>query len=475
MSQLITRQLGRTGRSVTTLGLGGQASIQWPGEGIEPVSIIEKAIRAGITYLDTSNIYGPSQNNYGKAFKRLGLIPGSANYDRTLREKIFLAGKTHIRTARRPDSEHFFSDYSEGMLDDFKVKTAVDDVRRSLSLIFGDGKGNYPKDAYMDSIQFHNLNTLDEVDMLYEGFEDPHPGRPWMGALAAMLDIRDGTNHTGCNPGLEKLVRHIGITGHWNTAAHIYAIQRDTRRIIDTLLVAINPSDGQYFGHKHNAIEVAQAADMGIIGMKVFADASYYHKPPKFSNSPEDVYYEIGSEKLPSPDLIGYSLSISGVDTVIVGIGHIDKDTSKCQLVQNLAAAQISAPLSIQEMVAIEKKVEAAGKHGANASFQRPAIGLTAPRNVGIDRDFSMPAIGYRSVRISWDTAYAGNSPIDRYEVLRNGIHIGTVPHHPQYTLTRFRYNDRLEENVNEKEQSYSVAVVDSAGNREETRNFNVE
>ena len=29
MTQLITRRLGRTGRQVTTLGLGGQASIQW--------------------------------------------------------------------------------------------------------------------------------------------------------------------------------------------------------------------------------------------------------------------------------------------------------------------------------------------------------------------------------------------------------------------------------------------------------------
>ena len=102
MTSLATRRLGRTNRQVTTLGLGGQGSIQWPGKGIDPVAIIEKAVRLGITYLDTSNIYGPSQYHFGKAFRRLGLVPGMANYDSRLREKIFLASKTHFRTARRP-------------------------------------------------------------------------------------------------------------------------------------------------------------------------------------------------------------------------------------------------------------------------------------------------------------------------------------------------------------------------------------
>ena len=159
MSKLVTRKLGRTERKVTTLGLGGQASIQWPGEGVDPVAIIEKAVHLGITYLDTSNIYGPSQKHYGQAFRRLGLVPDAPNYDVNLRGRIFLAGKTHLRSARRPESATFRSDFSEGMGDDFQVKTAVDDVRRSLSLMFGDGKGAYPRGAYLDSLQFHNINT----------------------------------------------------------------------------------------------------------------------------------------------------------------------------------------------------------------------------------------------------------------------------------------------------------------------------
>ena len=304
MTELIQRKLGRTGRQVTTLGLGGQASIQWPAKGVDPTAIIDKAYGLGVNYMDTSNIYGPSQQHFGEAFRRLGLSPSVAHYDPKARERIYIASKTHIRSAHRPKGQTFRTDYSEGMRDGFNVSTAVDDVRRSLSLLFGDGKGGYPEGAYLDCIQFHNINTMDEIDMLYEGLDDPRPDREWMGALPAMLDLREGTNRTGCNPRCEKLVRHIGITGHWNTAAHIYAIQRDWRRILDTLLVTINPSDGKYLAHRHNAIAVAAAADMGVIGMKIFADADYYHKEPRFSNHSDHVYYAVGSPELPSGDLI---------------------------------------------------------------------------------------------------------------------------------------------------------------------------
>ena len=128
-----------------------------------------------MNYMDTSNVYGPSQKNFGDAFRRLGLSPSAANYDSVARGQIFVATKTHIRTARRPEGERFRTDFSEGMLDDFHVSTAVEDVRRSLSLMFGDGKGGYPDGAYLDSVQFHNINTMDEIDMLFEGFDDQRP------------------------------------------------------------------------------------------------------------------------------------------------------------------------------------------------------------------------------------------------------------------------------------------------------------
>ncbi|MBI4764088.1 MAG: hypothetical protein HY787_05725 [Deltaproteobacteria bacterium] len=350
------------------------------------------------------------------------------------------------------------------MVDGFKVSTAVDDVRRSLSLIFGDGKGGYPEGAYLDGLQFHNLNTMNEVDMLFEGFDDPGPDREWIGSLAAMMDLREGTNRTGFNPKKERLIRHIGITGHWNTAALMYAIRRDTQRVLDTLLVTVNPGDCRFLPHRFNAVATAKAADMGVIGMKVFADAAYYHKEAKFSRAPEDVYYQVGSKELASQDLIRYALSVEGVSTLIIGIGHIDDDPVKCQLEQNLAASQIKTPLSPGIMTEIEEKLVAAGKEKANAYFQRKAIGLTPPRNVGAEEDSSMPALQRTAVRISWDTAYAGKAPIERYDLLRNGQVIGSVPHAPQIDQQRFSFDDIQRKGFGEGLLEYRVRSIDLSG-----------
>jgi aryl-alcohol dehydrogenase-like predicted oxidoreductase len=70
------RRFGRINFDVTTMALGGQSSIQWTPEDVEPVDIILKAFDLGINYFDTSNVYGPSQLNFGKAFRKLNLVPG---------------------------------------------------------------------------------------------------------------------------------------------------------------------------------------------------------------------------------------------------------------------------------------------------------------------------------------------------------------------------------------------------------------
>jgi hypothetical protein len=94
------RHFGRINFDVTTMALGGQSSLQWTPADIEPVDIILKAFDLGINYYDTSNVYGPSQQNYGKAFRKLNLIPGEKGYNQQLRESIFLTTKTMIRWAK---------------------------------------------------------------------------------------------------------------------------------------------------------------------------------------------------------------------------------------------------------------------------------------------------------------------------------------------------------------------------------------
>ena len=64
------RTFGKTGFEVTTLGLGGQASLQWTPADVDPVPIILKAFKMGVNYFDTSRVYGDSEKIFGEIIKK---------------------------------------------------------------------------------------------------------------------------------------------------------------------------------------------------------------------------------------------------------------------------------------------------------------------------------------------------------------------------------------------------------------------
>ena len=182
------RKFGKHDFMVTSFGLGGQASIQWTPEDVDPVPIILKAFELGINYYDTSNLYGPSQLNFNKAFKKLNLIPGEAGYNEELRKNIWLTSKTAMRWGKPgwPEREGVVN-WSNGD----EVKCAVDDVKRSLTQMFGDNQGGYPEGAYLDMVLIHTLHNTQEIDVLYEGLETPLDPDGNFGALVALRDLRD--------------------------------------------------------------------------------------------------------------------------------------------------------------------------------------------------------------------------------------------------------------------------------------------
>lgn len=447
----VTRVLGRTGLEVTTLGLGGQAGLQWTPKDVVPSETIIKAFNTGVTYYDSSNVYGTSQLNYGKAFRALGLAPGRADYDEKKRRSIVLASKTMVRHARGPNPGiRIRSDGPPG-------STAVTDIKRSLSQMFGDGTGDYPEGAYIDLFQIHNLKFHEEVDAIYEGYDDPDPSAEHIGALAALLDYRDGTNRTGLNPKEEKLINHIGITGHQDSRVYIDCIQRDHKGIIETILTTANANDRLYLNHQYNVIPVAAAKGLGIIGMKVFSDGAMYTKPAHWTEGPHEVVRTVGSPELPSAPLIQYSLSTPGMTTNIIGIGNIDNDEERCQLVQNLAASQMEGSLDASRRREIEELARRA-KDGRTNYHQERAVPLSPPQEPSITQDVRGAT---RMARLTWHTAIAGDEPIKHYEIQRDGQAVAKVEHRPQTTKTPFAFEDRLSDR---RSHSYRVVTMDAAG-----------
>lgn len=453
------RVFGKIGFEVTTLGLGGQASLQWTPEGVDPVKIILKAFDLGINYFDTSNLYGPSQENFGKAFRIKKLIPGAARYDEDLRKSIFLTTKTHLRYAKGEGEVPGVTNWTNGV----QGSHTIDDLTRSLSLIFGDGNGNYPEGAYIDLMLIHNLNTRQEVDALYEGYENTDPNAEKIGALAALRDYRDGTNLTGLNPGNKKLIRHIGFSGHYDPSVMMYMIQRDRNNLLDAMLVAINANDKLMFNMQHNVIPLAASKNMGVIAMKVFADGAMYTKPAEWSNKPEHVVHIVGSETLPSQPLIRYSLTTPGVHVAIIGTGRISDNHNECQLTSNLSASQILPNGLTESERAVIEETAAKVKEGKTNYFQVPLMPLTAPAEVTVSQVFEN---NNRNVMLNWNTAYAGDAPLKTYEIWRDGSKVNEVPFSPQLTLDPFVWKETLNDKL---KHTYTVAIVDSKGRKAES------
>ncbi len=410
------RLLGRTGREVLPLALGGQASLQWTRPGIDPADIIVRAVQLGLNYLDTANAYGPSQVNYGDAFRRLHLVPSETGYDKPLRQNLYVASKTVRRFGLNPAVQG---------------PTAVDDLKRSLTQIFGDGKGMIPEGAYLDAIQIHNLTTVEQVDQIYEGFPERASRRPErIGALAALLDYRDGTNYTGLNPEYRQYVRHIGITGHLSSRVLMTALRRDTENVLDTLLTALNANDRLSCSHQNNVLPLAVSRGLGIIAMKVFADGSFYGKEPRFSRAPEDVYLGVGkADAVSYSDLVRYPLSLPGVSCAIIGTGQINREKPEAdQMVANLTAAMKDKPSDLEKR-RIEKEAES--RHGAATNYFQEKTALMQPTSVNVKRD------GDRVI-VQWNTAIAGAEPIRAYEIMAGEKLLLSVPYRPQLTEVPF-------------------------------------
>ncbi|MDZ8119109.1 aldo/keto reductase [Pontiella agarivorans] len=453
----MTRSFGRIEHNVTTMGLGGQASLMWTPADVNPEAIIHKALDRGINYFDTSNIYGQSQTLIGKVFREHGLVAGLPGYSESKRRSIFLTSKTGLRLAKG-----YINGNVIGSTDGPKGSHALDDVRRTLTQVFGDGKGYYPPGSYVDMVLIHYTGYPQIDKYLYLGMDRPDPADEMIGAFAGLRDLRDGTNLTGLNPKHEKLIRYIGISGHSDPMQMMKIIQQDQYGLLDGILVPANANDKLHKNMQNNVIPVAKAKGLGVVGMKVFSDGAMYSKDAKFTEVPDEVVRSVGSKYMPSESLVKYSLTVPGVDVVIMGIGQIDNtDSRNCQLEQNLQAAQIGrnglSQLDREEIEQMAGRI----KDGKTNYFQLPQESMSAPNHLKMEQKSNQ-------ITFTWDTAFADKHIITHYDIVKNDVKIAQVKHTPQINETPFHFKDTRGQN----NEVYKIVTVDAAGHTAESKEF---
>lgn len=147
-----TVELGRLGREVSVVGLGGEGVLRTYGRNREAQDVILEALQQGITYCDSARVYSDSELYYGEVWKS----------NREARESIFQTSKSASRDR-------------DGALADLSV---------SLQRLQTD---------HLDLWQIHDVRTEEDLEII------SRPG----GALEAFVWAKE-----------QGSVKNIGVTGH---------------------------------------------------------------------------------------------------------------------------------------------------------------------------------------------------------------------------------------------------------------------
>src|SRR5580698_2888235 len=208
---MIYRRLGRTGETVSAIGLGGY-HLGKPKDPNDAVRIVRSAIDRGVTFLDNSWDY-----NEGESERRMGTALGDG-----YRDRIFLMTKFDGRTK----------------------KAAAEQIDESLRRLQTD---------HVDLIQFHENIRLEDPDRFFSAG----------GALEALLEAKQVGK-----------IRFIGFTGHKDPLVHLRMLELAAERKFhfDTCQMPLNVMDAHFRSFAHFVLPKLVEQGIGVLGMKPMSD-----------------------------------------------------------------------------------------------------------------------------------------------------------------------------------------------------------
>lgn len=287
------RPFGNTGYQVALFSLGGQSALQNLNNEDVALPIIERALDLGVNYIDTSSIYGgPSRPSE----RYIGQVL------KRRRSDTWIATKTKERTR----------DGSLRMLEE------------SLRLLQTD---------HIDVWQLHDIGTIGDVnDVFAKG-----------GAMEALMEAKE-----------QKIVRHLGITGHHRPESLIECIHRYP---FDTILMAYNAADKHQHSFTEQLLPLAVEKQMGIVGMKIPARGRLLTSWQPPSQEEQKKSWEGGGGVYMRPGTLSMREAMhyawtQPVSTVIVGCDNIQ------QLEENVQLAHDFRPLSHDQVQELHAKTE---------------------------------------------------------------------------------------------------------------------
>lgn len=207
--EMLYRKLGRTGETVSAIGLGG-SHIAKPDVTEEVgIRIIHEAIDRGLTFMDNSWDY-----NEGRSELRMGKALSQDGY----RQKAFLMTKIDARTK----------------------DLAIGQINTSLQRL---------KTDHIDLLQHHEVLRFDDPDRIFaEG-----------GSMEAVLEAKKAGK-----------VRYIGFTGHKDPHIHLYMLEVAAKHgfQFDTVQMPLNVMDAHYRSFAQLVLPKLVEQNIGVLGMK---------------------------------------------------------------------------------------------------------------------------------------------------------------------------------------------------------------